>query len=1227
MIRSTFKIYVLLLFLFQTCLTWGQKESAQQSLFLLSNLSSLAVDAPEFDAIQEVINDEAGDFTILVNGDFVNPKNSTSKLNDEEKTRLDRLIGLVKVRGKIMFVPGDVEWNHGIHKGWKKVLAIEKYLEKKVGKGKAIFPQGACLGPETVDVGKNLRIITINSQWFVQQDNRPEEEDAACDLLNEVEFWDELDDALGDADNRNIVVAMHHPALSYGRYAGYKQGKQHFSPPIIGSFLAAYHQNIGNSKDLNNAKLKNFRNQVLKEAKKNRGLLFVTGHEYDLQILEKSDNYHINSGAFAKARNVGRGKKTIYRQNETGFAKLIFKNNGEVSVQTYAIKKHREVKKTFEKILFSSPCQAKVENTLVNKLYNPCKEEIDHAPRLTDATIGTAVASTQYGGGKLKQAVLGKHYRSTWGMPVQNIPYLDLDTAFGGLKPYAMGGGAQTVSLKFKSTDGKKFAFRPIDKDPTKVLSNILARSFYGDLVQDLTSHQHPYGSLVTVSFMDELGLPHSMPKLYLMPDEPKLGVFRDEFAGKFGFLELKPDGKSKKKKRAGFRDADKVVSSFQMYQKMIDDLDNRLNVEVYVRARIFDMWIADWDRHEGNWKWLAYKNEEDNGMTYLPFAKDRDKAFGVFNGVYRINELDFVQKDKSNFKKKFDNLKSMNFKNRSMDRWLTNSYCREQWMAEAVKLQSMMTDEIIDAAVAQLPEEVRPLSGPRIKEVLQARRAQLPAAIEKYYLMLAKVIDIVGSNSKEIFEVTRHPNGDVLVEVFKLTKKEKKGKKYFSRLFKKGETQEIRLHGLGKPDRFKISGEADKSILIRIVSGDGIDLIEDESKVKGIKKMTRVYDKRKKDKVEGNGEVKMVKTPEIITFKTNNIYYYDYFKLLPAVTFNADDGFGFGVSGSLIKQGFNKPDFSSKLLFNASLTTQGSYNYGTSLELRHVLQRWDFISSVNVARRDRTFRRFYGLGNETDFDEDLDDLDFYKNNTKVIKTELGLKRRFLQKSTFTTSIVLDSRDVKPDPEEGQETSIYDQLPVNNGLGQSTLWGSRIALDLNFKDDDAFPMRGIELKVNNFSFLNSDLDGAFGGLASTEVTTFITRGIKVPTTLSLRGGISHAYGKTPFYYKSYLGQQNNHRGFLRNRYGGNTAAFLNTDLRFHLGNSAFPFVPIKYGLLGIFDMGRVWQGKIDSEVLHTAIGIGIYIIPYFNDFNFNVSVVRSDNEDYLFSFNFGFFVK
>ena len=96
----------------------------------------------------------------------------------------------------------------------------------------------------------------------------------------------------------------------------------------------------------------------------------------------------------------------------------------------------------------------------------------------------STVAGPQYGGGPLRRFLFGGDYRSLWTASIQ-VDVLDLRTYAGGLRPVSMGGGQQTHSLHLRTSDGRIFAFRSIDKDLTRALPADLRGTLIHDVVQD----------------------------------------------------------------------------------------------------------------------------------------------------------------------------------------------------------------------------------------------------------------------------------------------------------------------------------------------------------------------------------------------------------------------------------------------------------------------------------------------------------------------------------------------------------------------------------------------------------------------------------------------------------------------------------------------------------------------------------------------------------------------
>lgn len=102
------------------------------------------------------------------------------------------------------------------------------------------------------------------------------------------------------------------------------------------------------------------------------------------------------------------------------------------------------------------------------------------------------------------------------------------------------------------------------------------------------------------------------------------------EFKRMLGTIEENPtEGKNGK---PGFANADKIIDSYELYEKLEKDNDNRVDAVEFLKARLLDLMIGDWDRHYDQWLWAGYK--EDGLTVYKPIPRDRDQAFSLYDGL-----------------------------------------------------------------------------------------------------------------------------------------------------------------------------------------------------------------------------------------------------------------------------------------------------------------------------------------------------------------------------------------------------------------------------------------------------------------------------------------------------------------------------------------------------------------------------------------------------------------
>ncbi|MEP2969493.1 hypothetical protein, partial [Nonlabens ulvanivorans] len=67
------------------------------------------------------------------------------------------------------------------------------------------------------------------------------------------------------------------------------------------------------------------------------------------------------------------------------------------------------------------------------------------------------------------------------------------------------------------------------------------------------------------------------------------------------------------------------------------------------------------------------------------------------------------------------------------------------------------------------------------------------------------------------------------------------------------------------------------------------------------------------------------------------------------------------------------------------------------------------------------------------------------------------------------------------------------------------------------------------------------------------------------------------------------------RGFRKERFLGKYSMYQNTDLRLVLGNFKTSILPLKYGITGGFDYGRVWLEDDNSDKWHNNVGGSFWV--------------------------------
>lgn len=337
-----------------------------------------------------------------------------------------------------------------------------------------------------------------------------------------------------------------------------------------------------------------------------------------------------------------------------------------------------------------------------------------------DGTV-TIVPGPDYAAGSFKRALLGDNWRELWLTPIR-APLLDIGSISGGLTPEEQGGGAQSITLHFVDAEGMEWIFRSVDKYPEQGLPTELDGSFFGDIVADQISALNPGSHFIMPRILDAAGLLHVQPTLYVMPDDPRLGEFRETFAGMLGELEVQ--GNEGPDDTPGFAGSRSVKGSEEFLNDIEESPEFRLNDREFLRARLIDMWVGDPDRGTDQWRWARFGEEGD--YVYRPLPRDRDWAFVNADGPV-ADRFRSIYPKILEFEKRYPNIEALTYSGHFLDRRLLSELTRDDFAAEAAMLVETLSDAVIAAAIGDMPAEFVPIAGATMIETLQARRAGLP--------------------------------------------------------------------------------------------------------------------------------------------------------------------------------------------------------------------------------------------------------------------------------------------------------------------------------------------------------------------------------------------------------------------------------------------------------------------------------------------------------------------
>ncbi|WP_457617918.1 metallophosphoesterase [Lutibacter sp.] len=1150
--------------------------------------------------------------TLLFLGDNIYEKGMPKKKDPNRfiaEHRLNAQIDLVKnFKGQSIFIPGNHDYyNNGI-KGLKRE---ENYIVKKLKNKNSFLPKDGC-PIKKVTVSNDIVLVIIDSQWYLENwDKNPTMNDN-CEIKTREMFFDEFESIIKKNTTKTIVIAIHHPMFSNGPHGGQFSIKQQLYPinnktplPIIGTLANLIRKTSGiSSQDMLNPIYLELKKRLITISQKSEKVIFVSGHEHSLQYILKDHEPQIISGSGSKISpaRVINGSKFSY--GGLGYAKLIVYKNGSSYVSYFS-----EIN-GIQKLLFRTQIHKPKTSA---KTYN-------YPTEFPKTVLASVYNLKEVSKGKAFITFWGNHYRKYYGEKIVVKTAL-LDTLLGGLTPIRKGGGHQSKSLRLIDKKGKEYVMRALRKSATQYLQAVAFKNQYikgqfnntytEDLLLDIYTSAHPYAPFAIGKLSDAINLFHTNPKLYYIPKQNALKNFNYEFGNELYMIEERATSGHGDLKNFGY--SNKLISTNDLLKKLRKSNKYTIDEDTYIRARLFDMLIGDWDRHEDQWRWAEFNDGEKK--IYKPVPRDRDQAFSKYDGfIFKlITKIIPTLKLLQVYNADIQNVKWFNLEPYPLDMALLSKSSYKNWEKQVTYIQSNITDEVIETAFKQLPKEIQDYTIEDIKKKLKERLLNLPKIAKQYYKQLAKISVVKGNDKNNWFQIKRLNNGNTAIKIFTI-KNKKKRYKIYDKLFSPKKTKEIWVYGLDGKDFFKVSGTNHKTtIKLRLIGGQNNDTYDIENKNHVVvydfkSKKNTILDKKTKQKLSNN-------------YNTNLYNYkklrYNQNVLSPTVGSNPDDGLKIGINNTYTVYGFERNPFTQQHSLKASyyFATNG-FDINYKAEFANVFNKWNLLLKTTFTSPNFSINH-YGFGNESINYENIYGDNYHRVKLSTYAFNPTLKWTGRMGAEIKIGATIESIEVEKTENRYINTIPYILDERKNYFDFKTEYFYE-----NY-DSKTFPTLGMStsLEVGWRRNLSNprEQNGYFSPSISFNYKLIPSGNIVLATKLKSNIIISNNF---EFYNAASIGGKDGLRGYRNQRFIGNKSYYQNTDLRFHLKNKKTAVLPMKMGVFGGFDYGRVWLNGERSNDWKTSYGAGLWIVGA-EMINLNLSIFNSKDGNYI-NFNLGF---
>ncbi len=333
-----------------------EAKDVDTRLFLIGDGGVPLAKDPVLASLSREVSADGSRAVVVFLGDNIYPRGLPVKEavgRKEAERRIDAQVNAARAFGATaIFIPGNHDWDRMSPAGWDAIRRQGDYLRQKAIPSVRLEPEDGCPGPVVHDFNATLRLVILDTQWWLQPPPKPGLS-SSCPARTEAEVVDALTAALRDAGNRRVVVAGHHPLATGGEHGGHFTWEDHVFPlratkswlwvplPGVGSAYPLSRMHGASAQDMSGAQNRRMREALSGVMQKQPPLVYAAAHDHNLQVLDGKNvaRYLLVSGAgaFGHVSPTVWTKATLYAGALSGYMRIDFEKSGRSRLAVVAL--------------------------------------------------------------------------------------------------------------------------------------------------------------------------------------------------------------------------------------------------------------------------------------------------------------------------------------------------------------------------------------------------------------------------------------------------------------------------------------------------------------------------------------------------------------------------------------------------------------------------------------------------------------------------------------------------------------------------------------------------------------------------------------------------------------------------------------------------------------------------------------------------------------------------